>query len=141
MRKIEIAIGLLEQGDRYVLQRRAESLRLGASGLIGCFGGQIKEREEPEDTVVRELGEETNLQTRRRDWESLGELDVVSDRDNEPVEIHAYAFRCTLSKDLKLKAFDGEAVSLPQDAIGDYESQLTPATHTLFEEKLGVIWH
>ncbi len=141
MREIEIAIGLLEQGDRYVLQRRAESLRLGASGLIGCFGGQIEDGEEPENAVVRELAEETNLQTRLRDWESLGELDAISDRDNEPVKIHAHAFRCTLSEKLTLHVVDGEPVFVPQNKVGDYEAQLTPATHTLFEEKLGVIWH
>ncbi|MGC1176745.1 MAG: NUDIX domain-containing protein [Candidatus Saccharimonadales bacterium] len=140
MRELEIAIGLIEQDDEYVLQRRDNRSRIGAAGLIGCFGGQIKTKpddtlaETPAEAVARELAEETNLVTAPEQWERLGHVSVTSDRDHETVKIEAEIFRYRLETGFVMVASDGQVIRIKQRAVHEKTPELASATKAVFEE-------
>jgi 8-oxo-dGTP pyrophosphatase MutT (NUDIX family) len=132
MQKLEIVLGLIEQEDNFILQRRVNERHIGAAGLIGCFGGQIEKGESEAEAVARELSEETSLVTTPEDWKLLTDVEVDSDRDNQPVRIYATAFLYTLVPGRAIHATDGEVVVVPKDNTTDIEHELTPATRALF---------
>jgi len=135
MRTLEIAIGLIEQGNEYILQRRDSRAHIGAAGLIGCFGGQIKteEGESPIMAVARELAEETNL-TGSESWNYLGPVSVTSDRNSKIVKIEAEVFRCELPQKQVVVAKDGQVVRIRKDEAYKRIHEYTPATKVLFEQ-------
>jgi 8-oxo-dGTP pyrophosphatase MutT (NUDIX family) len=136
MRRLEIALGLIEQRDEYILQLRDSEASIGAAGLIGCFGGKIKDGEKPEAAVAREIAEETSLETQPDDWKLLGEVKVVSDHQLEPVSVLATAFRYTVRSSVEVRAKEGQIARLNKQNIENQKARLTPATKALFEELL-----
>lgn len=76
--KGEIAIGVIENEGKYLVLKRSE--RTSSSGKW-CFpGGKIERNETPEETVLREIKEETDLETeiirRAEVFETKAELGV-----------------------------------------------------------------
>jgi 8-oxo-dGTP diphosphatase len=55
---VEVAICILHQGDRFLMQLRDNDPRILYPGYWGLFGGHIETGETPEIAVVRELVEE-----------------------------------------------------------------------------------
>lgn len=131
---MEIAIGLIEQGDNYILQRRSEDQRKGASGLLGFFGGQIDLGESSIESVSREINEETTLDTKPSNFTFLGEVVVVSDRDLQPIDIHAYIFKTVIPISLSVVAKEGQAVFVSKVEAKRYLEYMTPATKLCFEK-------
>ena len=80
MQKLEIVLGLIEQGDEYILQLRdMNDPNAITAGLIGCFGGKQQPDETPRAAVARELSEETSLTARPDEWQLLGKVEVSSE--------------------------------------------------------------
>jgi 8-oxo-dGTP pyrophosphatase MutT (NUDIX family) len=134
MRELEIVLGLIQQGDNFIFQRRLNERRVGAAGLIGCFGGKIEPGETKAEAVAREIDEETTLVTLPEDWEQLTDVEVMSDRDNEPVRVYGTAFVYTLLPGQKIQAKEGELVVIPKGQCANPELPLTPATKELLRK-------
>lgn len=131
-----IALGLIEQGDSYLLQLRPNKRQIGAAGLIGCFGGKKEEGESPIEAVSRELNEETTLKSSVGDFEELGEVNVISDNELQPVKIKGHLFRIAvdLKLDIKARSGHGELVILPKDEASEYLDKMTVGTRASFEQ-------
>lgn len=88
MKTKTVANALLMLPDgRWVMQRRTEDAPTDP-GLLSFFGGGTKPGEKPEQTFVRELGEETNL--------PLGKYalaGVFIDTKHYPLEVEVHAYR------------------------------------------------
>jgi ADP-ribose pyrophosphatase YjhB (NUDIX family) len=134
MRQVNIALGLIKQGDNYLLQFRNGDPKIGAAGLIGCFGGKIADDEKPKKAVWREIKEETSLRPKQSDFNFLGIVKVESDHQLEPVKVHARAYEITTAQDTAIKALEGELITMTKQEILQRKAELTPATRALFEE-------
>lgn len=136
MRQVNIALGLIRQGDNYLLQFRNGDPKIGAAGLIGCFGGKIAEHEKPKRTAWREIKEETSLKPKQSDFNFLGTVKVESDHQLEPVKVHAQAYEIIADAEALVEALEGELVSMTKQEVIQRKAELTPATRALFEEIL-----
>jgi ADP-ribose pyrophosphatase YjhB (NUDIX family) len=136
MKRLNIAIGLIEQDDEYLLQFRNGAPSIGGAGLTGCFGGKVEENENPAEAVAREVGEETSLQTKPSDWQRLGTVRVASDYKNEPIDVYAEVFYIKLPPETEIVATEGELVRIKRDADSLAHANLTPATAAAFRELL-----
>jgi len=137
----KISIGIIRQNNQFVLQRRPQEARIGAAGLIGCFGGQIKldtDTNEPLETaqeaVAREVAEETTLTTLPAEWVELGFVEVDSDRDLKPIRIHATVFENRLAEDEEIYAIEGTLVRMSKRELLASPDQISPATIEAFRK-------
>ena len=134
MQRMDVSICLITKGDTYILQQRENDPAKGAAGLIGAFGGKIETNETPVEAVCRELSEETSLRPLTEDFDYLGDVNVVSDRNHEPVHIMARVFRLLLAPDTDIQALDGELARITAAEVQRTTSKLTPATQAAFEQ-------
>lgn len=134
MRKVVIAIGLIEQGDVYLLQLRGDNPVIGGAGLIGCFGGKLEGSEAPIDAIHREIGEETTHQPNKKDFKPLGSVRVISDHKLETVEVHGHVFHLPLGDQIVLEAAEGELVRLPKHEAHQHLDKMTTGTRAVFEQ-------
>jgi len=134
MRQVEIVLGVLQQGEEYLFQFRNGDARIGAAGLIGCFGGKINPDEFPHEAVSREISEETTFESDPSNWNLIGEVYVESDHQLEPVKIHAIAFHHKVDNVAQVEAKEGELVRMNLEDIWNRLHELTPATKALFQE-------
>lgn len=132
MRELIIALGLIQQGDNYLLQLRDGDPKIGAAGLIGCFGGKIEDGESPAEAICRELAEETSLTPMLEDAEELGLVEVISDHQLEPVQVKGHSFRIVIGEKL-LEAKEGKVVTIHQSNIGERLNEMTPGTRAVFK--------
>lgn len=129
---MDVSICLISQGDTYILQRRADNAAKGAAGLIGAFGGKIETGESPVEAVCRELSEETSLRPTTDDFDYLGKVEVISDRDHRPVLIMASVFRLLLPPHVGVVASEGNVVNIAKSETITLASEMTPATKAAF---------
>ncbi|MGH7157281.1 MAG: NUDIX domain-containing protein [Candidatus Saccharimonadales bacterium] len=134
MENYRIVMTLIEQGDNYVLQRRDSNPNIGAAGLVGCFGGKIETGEAPKAAAAREVSEETSLKPNPVDLEFVGEVDVVSDRNGQPIQVNSQVFRLTVDPDTKIEATDGQRIIYAKDGAESHLSEMTPATRATFQD-------
>jgi 8-oxo-dGTP pyrophosphatase MutT (NUDIX family) len=135
VRHLAIGIGLILQGDTYLLQLRGDNPAIGAAGLIGAFGGKIEPQETPAEAVCRELCEETSLiALAAKDLEGIGIVEVVSDHRLETVNVHATVFLLSIKEGLEIVAKEGALVKMTKDEIRTSRDQLTPATRACFDK-------
>lgn len=141
LEKVDIAMALLRQGDRYLLQLRGAIPSIGAAGLIGCFGGKIEEDKDEDELAAacREVAEETTAVVNRADGKYIGPVDVISDMKGEAVAVHAEVFAFTLPEDEKVEAREGEMVRMSEAELRANQDRLTPATRKLFETLVPVL--
>ncbi len=133
MRELSISIGVVRQGHRYVLQRRANDPRIGAAGLIGAFGGKIEPGETAEMAVSRELSEETTLGLGDMTYRHAMKYDVVSDDKQEVVKVHVEVFDVSVRETVEIRAKEGAIVYLEKEDIPATLDSMTPATRYYFE--------
>src|ERR1700712_1915940 len=136
MRDLRVALGLIVQDGYYVLQLRQGDPSIGSVGLIGTFGGKIEDGESPLQAVVREIGEETNLEIVSHGWKPVGQVRVISDYDNEEVLVKATAFVTVVKPDVKIIAREGTLVRIKMLDISKRVDKFTPATKAMFETLL-----
>lgn len=134
MRRVDVALGLIQQNDRYHLQLRNHKASSGANNLIGCFGGKIEDKETPEQAVCRELSEETSLNPKEEDIELLGTIDVISDYKTEQVNIRGHVFKISLDRDVQIQAIEGELVSITANDIPEVMPRMTVGTEACFKQ-------
>lgn len=115
------------------MQLRGENPMIGASGLVGCFGGKV-ENETPGQAISREINEETDLVTTEADFTPVGIVEVVSDHRMEPIKVHASVFTMSIRKDQVFKANEGTTVALPSSKISEQLHKMTPGTRAAFEK-------
>lgn len=136
MRQIHIAIGFIQQGDKYLLQLRNGEAKIGGAGLIGCFGGKIDEGEDPLVTFCREVLEETSLKPKRHEVKKLGMINVKSDYKLEPVKVTGHVYHWQLKGGKLPKIKEGELVVMTKDEAMNNLDSLTTGTHAAFVELL-----
>ena len=133
MRELAIVLGLIKQGDNYLLQFRDGDPKIGAANMVGCFGGKIEESETPAVAVCRELREETTLTLTEEDVSYLGKVDVVSDHNLEEVRVIAEVFLVQIDS-MVVRAREGSLVSLAATDAADRLGRMTPGTRAVFEQ-------
>lgn len=136
MRKLAVAIGLIQQEEKYFLQFRDGDPKIGAAGLIGCFGGKIDSGEEPIDAICRELSEETSLRPQMHEVKLIGTVNVTSDHQLELVEVTAHVFHVPIEASIVIKTNEGGLVEITYTEAMESLEKMTPATRAVFEELL-----
>jgi ADP-ribose pyrophosphatase YjhB (NUDIX family) len=128
-----VAIGILKQGDDFLLQHRDFAVEKGGAGLYGCFGGKIEPGEQSQEAVSREINEETTLQTVPTDFTHLGSLKVRSDHNRETitVQIEVFAYRPVVQG--VVEAREGELVRLPRSEVPAILAKMTSGTRAAFQ--------
>lgn len=100
--RVRVANALLTLPDgRWVMQRRDNKPTIADPGLLSFFGGRIEEGEQPEDTFVREVGEETNLPIG-----SFALAGVYTDEKHYPKIVEVHVFRMQVP-DLDFEVYEG----------------------------------
>lgn len=136
MRQLHIAIGFIQQGDKFLLQLRNGDPKIGGAGLIGCFGGKINENEDPLLTFCREVYEEAALSPKPHEVKKLGIIKVKSDHNLELVEVTGHVFHWRL-EDLKLpKIKEGELMVMTRNEAMENLDKFTTGTRAAFKELL-----
>lgn len=92
MKPVEVAVAVLQAQDRVFLRRRRNTDHL--EGFWEFPGGKIEEGETPEQALIREVSEETNLNL---DVHRLEELLVVEHQYPER-RVRLHFFRCRLKR-------------------------------------------
>lgn len=136
MRQIKVALGLIKQGDNYLLQLRGDNPAIGGAGLIGCFGGKIDDNEDPKKTVCREIAEETTLNPIASKLQDLGRVNVKSDHKLEQVKVEAHIYKIDINKRQTVKAREGKILKMSLEDAKSNLDKLTPATKVVFTELL-----
>lgn len=134
MRVVNIAMAMIVQNGHYYLQERTGPKEIGASGLVGCFGGKINKGESALQAIIRELPEETNITAKPGDLRQLDKFQVDSDHRHEPVKVNVIVFELILPDGFIVKAKEGELVVWTRAQIQQNENQLTPATKQHFRK-------
>jgi 8-oxo-dGTP pyrophosphatase MutT (NUDIX family) len=132
MRKLEIALAMLRQGDDYLLQQRGNIPEIGGAGLIGCFGGKIESNETPAHAVAREVKEEVSIDIETLIFQRIGRVKVISDHKLEAVSVTAEVYLAQVPTDANVSAKEGELVRLPLDQIQSQMSFMTTGTRQAF---------
>lgn len=133
MRQLDIVMAVIKQEDLYHFQFRNGPKQIGAAGMIGCFGGKIEDEETPLQAIMREVAEETNLYPVEEDLRYVGEVNVESDNNLEPVKIHSMIFKYMVDSSVTVEAREGELVSLDSKRIKIELDTMTPSTRACFE--------
>lgn len=135
MKTLEVSMIIIKKGDLYVLQRRPVDPNIGASGLIGCFGGKREQNETDEDAAYRELFEELDIQMDQSSikLEHVDDLTVESDYQQSIVVVKAAIFRLDMQKDIVLTAKEGELAEFTLEEIKQQMNSFSPATREAFK--------
>lgn len=138
MREVHIALGLIQKGDKFLLQLRDGEAKVGAAGLIGCFGGKIDDGEDPADTFCREIFEETTLKPTPGTIKKIGIVKVQSDHNLEPVQVTGHVFQWRMPNPKLPKIKEGKLIVMTKAEVLANLGRFTPATRAIFEE---LSWH
>jgi 8-oxo-dGTP pyrophosphatase MutT (NUDIX family) len=136
MRQVNIAIGFIQQGDKYLMQLRNGQKKIGGAGLIGCFGGKIDEGEAPLMTFCREVLEEASLNPKPHEVKKLGMINVESDHNLEPVKVAGHVFHWHFNGKRIPKIKEGELVVMTKDEAMNNLDKFTSGTRAAFMELL-----
>jgi 8-oxo-dGTP pyrophosphatase MutT (NUDIX family) len=134
MPELEIAICVIEQENKYLLQLRNGDPSIGAAGLFGCYGGKVEKNENPKQAIIRELSEETNLSISLDNLSKLGEVKVESDYKNKPIIVKAYVYSTILESTKEVLSKEGILSKVHKDKIEEYYDRMTPATLETFKK-------
>ncbi|MGH9857980.1 MAG: NUDIX domain-containing protein [Acidobacteriota bacterium] len=134
MRQLNIALCLIEQAGKYLMQLRNGDPKIGGAGLIGCFGGKIEDGESSVQAASREVGEETNHKAGHDQLSYLGEVNVFSDHNLEPVQVRAHVHRLVVDATAKIEAVEGKLVRMTIDEVKENLGKLTTGTRACFEK-------
>lgn len=135
MQELEIVLGVIRQGDEYLLQNRDHNPS-GAADMIGAYGGKIERKKDsgPEEATCRELAEETSLDLLPDDLSLLGEIDVVCDYKGKPAKIHGWAYLILLDSGVALESKEGTLVRMTESQVLSSLDEFTPGTRKCFEQ-------
>ena len=134
MREMRVVMCLIEKEGKYLLQRRRADLKVGAAGMIGCFGGKIELDETPLQAVSREVSEETNLRPQLPELLKLGEVNVISDHNLEEVKVNIQVYHWLLNGTADVMAREGDLVIFSPEEAHANLNNMTPGTRACFQE-------
>jgi 8-oxo-dGTP pyrophosphatase MutT (NUDIX family) len=134
MRQVNIAIGIIQQGDKILLQLRNGDAKIGGAGLIGCFGGKIDDGEDPLTTFCREVFEEAGLRANPRSVRKIGMVEVESDHNLEPVKVTGHVYHWIYKGSRLPKIREGELVIMTKQEAKTSLNKMTTGTRAVFEE-------
>jgi len=134
MKHFEIGMGLIRQGEAYLLQLRNGEQQAGALNLIGCFGGQIEPDETPAQAVCREVAEESSLSPRPEELKYLGEVSVDSERHGQAITVHSSVYLIKVPWRTVVEAKEGELIKMTSAEVRAHPDKMTPATRACFEQ-------
>lgn len=135
MQQLNIALAVLKQGDKYLLQRHSDTRKVDKSNSIGWFGGK-NESETSVEAVCREVAEETTLTPKPEDATLLGHVEVTSDHVVEGVVINAAVFKIDVDPKVDVKAREGELIALTHEEALKQLSEMTVSTAATFRQLL-----
>jgi 8-oxo-dGTP pyrophosphatase MutT (NUDIX family) len=92
-------------GNHIALQRRTEDAPHGA-GKLGLFGGKVEKGETALECLMRELKEETNLNTANLSIKSIADFVLPKSRDFQ-ADRHFYLYE-TKIPDLNFEVYEGD---------------------------------
>ncbi|MBP7837421.1 NUDIX domain-containing protein [Candidatus Saccharibacteria bacterium] len=133
MRHLHVATAIIRKDNIYYFQLRNGNASIGAAGLIGSFGGKIEPGETAAQAVCREISEETSLSLSAERFKYLGNVDVVSDHNNETVSVKLEVFELDLGTET-LEAKEGELVPFLVEELEKNVDQLTSGTRACFKK-------
>lgn len=135
MNTLEVSMVIIKRGESFILQRRPIDPNIGASGLIGCFGGKKEQNETEEDAAYRELFEELDIRMDKDSvrLEHIDDLTVESDYRQSLVTVKAAIFKLDIEKDIVLTAKEGELVEFTLEEIKQEMRSFSPATREAFK--------
>lgn len=136
MRRLDISLIVIRQGKVFFLQKRGNDPKIGASGLIGFFGGKRELNESSEDAAFRELKEEVYVDQKDIVLTRLGQVVVDSDHQLKPVKVYIDTFVLELKTRSIVKAKEGILVKMTKEEALAKSEHLTPGTRACFEELL-----
>ncbi len=134
MRTVTIAMADIIQGDKHIMQRRDHDPRKAAAGLIGFFGGQVEENESPEQTVVRELGEEMVIDVGTGSLTEVGPFETGMDHDGESLKIEGDCYRLEMPPGALMSAKEGSIVEMTNEELTHRIHELSPATRAVVQQ-------
>jgi 8-oxo-dGTP pyrophosphatase MutT (NUDIX family) len=134
VRQIQVAIGLIQHGENFLLQLRNGDPKIGGAGLIGCFGGKIAEGEDPLTTFCREVFEEAALKPHPSRVKKIGIVHVESDHNLEQVKVTGHVFHWHYKNPKIPKIKEGELVIMSKDQAMASLDKMTTGTRAVFEE-------
>mgnify|MGYP006280906579 CR=1 FL=1 len=131
--KMEVALAMIHQEGRWLLQLRADDPRIVAPGCWGLFGGHLDPGETPEAALRRELVEELSWQP--------DQLSYASEHHLHQRKVHVYCCELTLPL-AALQLRDGQDMVLvraEEILSGAIRSERLNSTHPLADGLLNVI--
>ena len=131
---MNIAMGLLQHDDVYLLQLRNGKKQAGGLNLIGCFGGKIEPGETALQAACREVTEESSYAPTTQQAELLGEVNVNSDWKDQTITVHATVYLFQVPPQTKVTAHEGELVTMSLGEIRRSLDKFTPGTRACFEQ-------
>jgi 8-oxo-dGTP pyrophosphatase MutT (NUDIX family) len=130
--KFTIALFQLPDG-RVLLQRRTDDAPY-AAGKLGLFGGWVEEDETPDQCIVREIKEETNLNPEELNLTLLKDFILPASADFDK-DRHFYLYSAqVLNADFEVYEGKG-AEAFTVDEI-KHRSDLTGSAQNVFSEQL-----
>lgn len=135
MKTLEVSMTIIKRGDTFVLQRRPVDPNIGASGLIGCFGGKREQGETAEDAAYRELFEELDIQTDHDsiDLKHIDDITVESDYQMSSITANVAVFYLEVANDVVLQAKEGDIEELTLEEVKRDVYLFSPATGEAFK--------
>jgi len=100
----KIALGIVIKKDKVlIIQRAKEEKALNNTKLSWVFpGGEIEKGESPEQTVIREIMEETGYE--------VSPLNIISERQHPQFPVHIYYLACKLRLNKFLSSISDEEI-------------------------------
>lgn len=107
MQKYAGVILVAKNGD-LIFQQRDNKSGIANAGKITTFGGVVESDEEPAATVIRELKEELELETKRGDLELFGTYEKSKEIHGD--DCFCYIFIAKNINPQNLKLHEGESI-------------------------------
>lgn len=148
MRKTHIAATIIRTPDSYVLHKRKKGNDKGELNKFGLYGGEIEDSEERiqnssgtghQLAASRELQEESGLLFLPEEFQPLGFIPVMSERNGKDILTKAEVFCISLPLGFDAKQFRNSK-EMDYRKIRTYRAlgKLTPLAEASFSPLLGI---
>lgn len=129
IQKFTIILFKLPDG-KLVLQRRTKDAPYGA-GLLGIFGGWVEEGETVDECLIREIKEETSLNTDDLNIKSMTDFVICASEDFDK-DRHFYLYKANINS-LDFEVFEGDGAEAFTLAELNERSDLTASARYTFD--------
>ncbi len=134
MKKITIILFQLPDG-KFVLQRRTKDASYGA-GLLGIFGGWVEDGETADQCLIREIKEETSLNTDTLDIKAIADFVIPAGEDLLEAR-HFYLYVGNVDS-LDFEVYEGEGAEAYTLSELNNRDDLTASARYTFDNIINV---